>query len=92
MPQLGDLAIGMARDSARDWHIRSEAISTFEKLCPNRTADLLQLLDDIHSERITDPARELRGDLLRILYPLTVTPNNIFRYLIQNDENHIGSY
>jgi hypothetical protein len=92
MPQLGDLVIGIARDNGRDRHLRSEAISTFERLCPDRVADLLQLLDDIHAGRVTDPERELRGDLLKILYPSTITPNNIFHYLIQINDNHYGSY
>jgi hypothetical protein len=92
MPQLGDLVLGMARDNARDWHIRSEAIPTFEKICPDRTGDFLQLLDDIHSESVTDPERELRGDLLRILYPLKITPDNILRYITQENEHHHGSY
>lgn len=92
MPQLGDLVIGIARNSSSDWSIRSEAITTFGKLCPDRVGDLLQLLDDIHLGKVTDPVRELRGDLLRVLYPSTVTTNNIFRYLVQVNENHYGSY
>jgi hypothetical protein len=82
----------MARDNGRDGHVRSESISTFQKLCPDGVANLLQLLDDIHAGSVTDPVNELRGDLLKILYPSIVTPNNIVRYLVQNNENHYGSY
>jgi hypothetical protein len=50
------------------------------------------LLDDIHEGRVLDEHHRLRGKLLYALYPATVGPHEVGRYLVQEDEHHVNSY
>ena len=57
------------------------------------TTHLRQLLSDIGSGTITDPDNELLASLLATLYPLEISPSEIWRYLTpKGNPDLIGSY
>lgn len=91
LPALGDLLIDIVRDEFRDNFIRKDALKTFIQICGNRTADLIALLDDIHSNTINDFNCEIRAYLLSFLYPQHIGPN-IVKYLVEEPKSFFGKY
>lgn len=89
---LGDLLLDIVRDSSRTSFLRKDSLRTFIHICGNRTEDLKNLLDDIHSGVINDFNCELRAYLLDYLYPQQIGSDYIVKYLVEEPKSFIGKY
>jgi hypothetical protein len=92
LAQFGDLLLGIVRDPNRPDFLRADALLAFRNACPDREADLITLLDDVHAARLLDEQREIRGILLGILYPKTITPAQVAGYLVPDHPSFVGEY
>jgi hypothetical protein len=92
LPDLGNDLIKIVRDNARSEGAQVCALEAFRHVCPNDMGSLRILLDDIQEGHVRDEHHRLRGHLLRTLYPETIKPTEIGRYLVQPEELHVNSY
>lgn len=92
LPELSNDLIQLVRDNARLQGTRVAALDAYLHIYPNDMETVRMLLDDIHEGRVHDEHRWLRGKLLYTLYPKTVGPHEIGRYLVQAAEDHINEY
>ena len=92
LPELGDDLLKIVSDPSRNGGVRRSALVAFLHVRPSDNQVLRTLLDDIHENRVLDDERELRGILLNELYPTTIRPHEIGRYLVQESEHHINAY
>ena len=81
LPGLADDLLTMAQNTQLVVYLRREAIQAYHKIAPDNFAKLLALLDDIHLNRVTDDNCDLRGELLKILYPSSLSANKLVEYL-----------
>ena len=91
-PEIGDPLLDFIRNPNKPDHLKDDAIDAFVTSCPDRTEDLVKMLDDVHAGEIKDEDRYLRGSLLRNLYPATIGPENVVHYLIEPSDGVIGWY
>jgi hypothetical protein len=92
LPKIGDALLLFIRNTAKPEHLKDNAIDAFVTACPNRTADLVTLINDVHSEKIPDKDQYLRGSLLRHLYPNVIDPYRILSYLVKPSGGVFGWY
>ncbi|MEO8047653.1 MAG: hypothetical protein ABI684_10235 [Nitrospirota bacterium] len=92
LPDLGDDLIRIVRANARMEGARVSALDAYRHICPNDMGTLRTLLDDIHQGRVHDEHHQLRGKLFYALYPVTIGPQGIGRYLVAEVEHHINAY
>nr|MBA3965631.1 hypothetical protein [Nitrospirales bacterium] len=92
LPELGHDLLKILYDPTRAGENRVSALAAFRHTLPNDREALKTLLEDINEERVLDDNRRLRGILLYALYPATIRPNEIGRYLVQEAEHHINAY
>jgi hypothetical protein len=92
LPEMGDPLLDFIRNPSKPDHLKGTAIDAFAEACPKRTMDLVTLLDEVHSGEISDPNQYLRGELLRILYPTVIGPDQVIRYFIKPSGGIIGWY
>ena len=92
LPDLGDDLLRIVRDNARLEDTRVFALDAYHHVCPNDMGILRTLLDDIHQGRVHDEHHRLRGKLFYILYPVTLGPQEIGRYLVAQIEHHVNAY
>jgi hypothetical protein len=92
LPDLGNDLIKIVRDNVRSEEAQVCALEAFRHICPNDMESLRTLLDDIHEGHVRDEHHRLRGHLLHALYPETIRPSEIGRYLVQPEELHANSY
>lgn len=92
LPALGDRLLELVRDPGRPDFLRADALRAFHHACPERKAELLTLLRDIHEGRVPDDERRLRAQLLRTFYPTDVSPREIAGYLVADHPRIIGGY
>lgn len=79
----------------RPMPVRRAALDAYLHLVPSGTArdrELKALLDELQDSVNPDPSDELRGTLLRALYPGVVTPSTIWRYAIPYTKNFFGRF
>ena len=99
LPHLSDLeSVILAIPRNHTWppHVRESALRAYLHITPegNAKADtLLRLLEDIDNRTVPDPDDDLRGDLLRYLYPTWVLPSDVWRYVTpRNRPNYFGHF
>lgn len=92
LSDLGNDLIRIVRDNARLEGARVSALDAYHHVCPNDMETLRTLLDDIHQGRVHDEHHRLRGKLFYALYPVTIGPQEIGRYLVQAVDHHVNAY
>jgi hypothetical protein len=97
LPHLADLGyvvLAILRNPTWPPHVRESALRAYLHIIPDGDAKadtLLRLLGGIHDRAISDPDDDLRGDLLRYLYPTWVPPSEVWRYVTpRNRPNYFG--
>lgn len=95
LPGLPPILLRIVRDHTWWPRINDAALTAFVHLQNGRdkSKQLRALLADIQAERVSDPSQELLGTLLRRLYPLTVTPSEVWDFLWETgDVELFGRY
>ena len=95
LPGLSWILLEIVRDHTWWPRINDAALTAFVHLHngPDKTKQLRVLLADIQAERVSDPSQELLGTLLRRLYPLALTPSEVWDYLLETgDVELFGRY
>ena len=90
---LGDLLpdlIARIRDDSQPLALRRSALDAYLHILPEDARDttLLALLDELHEDADSDADGELRGTLLRALYPDPIDPSQIWRYALGRLRRH----
>ena len=98
-PSLADLEsvlLTMLRSPTWPPHVRESALRAYLHIVPDTDAKadaLRRLLEDINNRVVSDPDDDLRGDLLRHLYPTWVPPSEVWRYIApRNRLNYFGQF
>ena len=97
IPELSDVLMEIVRDSSWWPAIRNRALRAFiqqGKKGQKKTTELATLLEDVNSGLVPDPNDELLGILLKELYPVFLSPSDIWEYFRtpKNPELVIGGY
>lgn len=92
LPGLRASLLGIVRDDTRADYLRVEALDAFRHVCPGDTETLVELIGDIHSGRIKDEDRRLRGSVLRMLYPAVVRPSDVIKYIVADSKYMMAEY
>ena len=95
LPGLSWILLEIVRDHTWWPRINDAALTAFVHLHngPDKTKQLRVLLADIQAERVSDPSQELLGTVLRRLYPLALTPSDVWDYLLETgDVELFGRY
>lgn len=79
-------------DTHKPDRLRNGAIKALKTASKNPTPVLLKMLDKVNDGLITDPKQELRGTLLKYLYPSEIVPSQIMKYLVKPVSGYIGRY
>lgn len=82
LPELSTDLLAMVRDAQPVVYLRREAIQAYHKIAPDNFDKLLELLDAIYLNRVTDDSCDLRGEILKILYPTALPANKLIEYLV----------
>ena len=84
------------RDAAPPSHVRESGLNAYLHIAPEGDAKartLLRLLEDIKDRMVSDPEDDLRGGLLRLLYPIWLTPSEVWQYVHpRNQPNYFGQF
>ena len=73
--------------------VRSRALHAYIRIVPEgdaKTQTLAWLLDKAHDRELPDPDQELLGTLLDYLFPNTIGPSQVWRYVLSCDPVVIG--
>ena len=95
LPGLSGILLKIVRDCTWWPRINDSALDAFIHLheSQDKTKELKVLLADIQAERVSDPSQELLGTLLRRLYPVALTPSEVWNCLWETgDVELIGRY
>lgn len=95
LPGLSPILLQVVRDHTWWPDINTLALDAFIHLrnSQDKTKELKVLLADIQAERVSDPSQELLGRLLTRLYPLALTPTEVWDYLWETgDVQLFGRY
>jgi hypothetical protein len=92
LPRLGDVLLHVVRDELQRDYLRVDALQAFINACPDRTEDLLLLLNDINKGQLKDDDNGLRGNLLHVLYPAFIGVPQIIEYLVSEHSNVYNDY
>lgn len=88
--------VAILRSSTWPPHVSECALKAYLHIIPEGDAKadaLLGLLEDIHSRQVSDPDDDLRGGLLRHLYPRWLSPSQVWRYVLpRNRPNYFGHF
>ena len=87
-PDLKTILTGDTRSS----RIRRRALDAYLQVLrasDDRTRVLRLLLDAIQDDSVPDPDDEVRGALLEILYPDTITPSEVWRYALSRTRHDL---
>lgn len=83
-------------DAGRSPWVRKDALDAYLNIAPpteTRTQKLIGLLEKSQASELADPADQMRGTLLRFLYPDQVSPHRVWRYVApRNRKNLFGSF
>ena len=86
----------IVRDPTRPEEIKTPALDAFLRIAPSgeaATNTMIRLLDDIKSGVVLDPEDQLRGTLLRSLYPASLSPVEFWRYAMPRNQHYLyGRY
>ena len=96
LAQLSQPLLDVARDESRWSWVKQLAVSAFVRNCiddATKTEGLSELLANIREGWLSDSDNEILGMLLTELYPLQVTPAEVWDYLaVQANPTTIGAY
>ena len=95
LPGLSRILLEIVRDDTWWPRINDSALNAFIHLRNGRdkTKELKLLLANIQAERVSDPSQELLGTLLNRLYPLALTPSEVWDHLWETgDVELFGRY
>jgi len=93
LPSLATPLEAIARDASYWPGIRVNALRALIHVASENYSELLKLAEDIRAGVVEDNDDELLGKLLSRLYPLSISPEQIFDYLHPaKDERLIGGY
>ena len=99
LQSLADLEpdlVAILKSSTWPPYVRELALKANLHITPEGDAKadvLLGLLEEVHNRQISDPDDDLRGDLLRHLYPRWMPPSQVWRYVLPcNRPNYIGRF
>ncbi len=83
-------------DKSSSVPVRTAALDAYIHVAPledGRTEKLTQLLTQAHQRMLPDPDDELRGTLLEFLYPASVHPSDVWKYItLPNQPNFVGRF
>ena len=94
-PELTGIAetlLEFIRNPAKPDHLKRAAIDALYNACPDKKADLVNLLNDVNEGNIEDKEQYLRGALLVNLYLDVIPPREVSRYFAKPSDRIIGSY
>lgn len=92
IPELAAILKTVILDDTRRQRIRRDAMLVWLQQRPLHD-EAIALLNSINDGRAADPDDQLAGHLLQHLYPKTLEPGALLRYLhAPKEQNHIGSY
>ncbi|WP_419846051.1 NACHT domain-containing protein [Candidatus Poriferisocius sp.] len=84
------------RDPARPPFARRLALDAYLRIAPlgdSKTHTLTQLLNEIHNRDLPDPDDDLCGTLLEYLYPIWLSPSQVWRYVQpRHRHNYTGRF
>ena len=93
IPGIAPMLLDIVRNS-ECWHpVKEAALKAYVQQCREEdtaTDDLKALLADVHEGTVPDPGKDLLGLVLRRLYPKTLRPAEVGRYLGQPEREVIG--
>ena len=95
LPGLSRILLEIVRDDTWWPRINMSALDAFIHLhnSEHKSSELKVLLTDVHTGSVSDPIHELLGTLLTQLYPLILTPSEVWDYLSETgDRETIGRY
>jgi len=93
MTPLVPLLKAMASDKDYSPGLRADAVRAWLALPGEHASAARALLDDIATGAVDDPDDDLKGVLLRRLYPIHVTPTEVMKYCVRpGTEFHYGAY
>ena len=76
--------------------VRRDALDAYLNIAPAtemRTQRLIGLLEETQATTLADPTDEIRGTLLRFLYPDKVSPNRVWKFAAsRNRKNLVGRF
>ena len=86
----------IVEDAGRSPWVRKDALDAYLNIAPpteTRTRRLTGLLEKSQASTLADPNDQIRGTLLRFLYPDEVSPDRIWKYVApRNTKNLFGSF
>lgn len=86
----------MARDKGRSPWVRTDVLDAYINVAPTgepKNLELMQLLQESQDSALLDPYDEIRGTLLKLLYPDRLPPAQVWRYAAsRNRKSHHGRY
>lgn len=94
MPELAPELEQVVRDKTYWLRIRQTALDTLcsHETTPGHVATLRQLLEDVGTGTVEDEHMDLRGKLLRRLYPQHLAATELWRWYLPMSSSHVGDY
>ena len=79
------------RNDIRD-HDRCTSVKILLTRLESNFQDIIDILNEINAGKIIDADQELRGIILKLLYPDKISPDEIYQYLTPIKKSFIGDY
>ena len=95
LPGLSEILFRIVHDDSWWPRVTSSALDTFVHNTDDdvgRAEKLKQLLAEIQEGQVSDPDKELLGELLTQLYPQEIPPSRIWTYLTEAPSELLGRY
>ena len=83
LPNLSSTLLDIVRNGAWRSDVNTAALDAFirhREEGSEKTSQLRELLDKVHVGGLADPDDQLRGTLLTVLYPRTLSPSDVWKY------------
>jgi hypothetical protein len=92
IPALTPVLLAIVRDESREEFLREDALKAYINNSLDQNSGLTQLLEDVHSGHISDSRCQLRALLLSYLYPKTIGPADVIKYIVEDPSHFVGKY
>lgn len=93
LPKLAPIIWEVVRDSGRWPSVRQHALDAFKHVQPAENHALLQLANDIQTDKTDDPDDSLLGEILYALFPAHIGPQTVLNFLHPRKQRDlIGRY
>lgn len=90
LPALSDPLETVARDASYRPEVRTNAARALMRVMPDDSSRLLKLAEDIRASAVEDRDDRILGVFLRKLYPLQISPEQIFDFLRPTGDRNIS--